>query len=87
SFENSNQTYKVHAKVVVSATGAWADTLRMQASKQTEQTFNKQIRPSRGSHLVVSQERLPIHQAYTFLHPVDKRAVFVFPWENRTVLG
>ncbi|WP_350588020.1 glycerol-3-phosphate dehydrogenase/oxidase [Psychrobacter sp. 78a-MNA-CIBAN-0178] len=84
---NKDQTYKVHAKVVVSATGAWADTLRMQASKQTEQTFNKQIRPSRGSHLVVSQERLPIHQAYTFLHPVDKRAVFVFPWENRTVLG
>ena len=59
----------------------------MQASKQTEQSFHKQIRPSRGSHLVVSQERLPLNQAYTFLHPVDKRAVFVFPWENRTVLG
>ena len=85
--KDSNHTYDVHAKVVVSATGAWADTLRMQASKQTEQSFNKQIRPSRGSHLVVSQERLPLKQAYTFLHPVDKRAVFVFPWENRTVLG
>ena len=84
---NNAQTYNVHAKVVVSATGAWADTLRMQASAKTEQTFNKQIRPSRGSHLVVSKERLPIEQAYTFLHPVDKRAVFVFPWENRTVLG
>lgn len=81
------QSYDVYAKVVVSATGAWADTLRMQASKQTEQSFHKQIRPSRGSHLVVSKERLPIEQAYTFLHPVDKRAVFVFPWENRTVLG
>ena len=84
---NNAQTYNVHAKLVVSATGAWADTLRMQASAKTEQTFNKQIRPSRGSHLVVSKERLPIEQAYTFLHPVDKRAVFVFPWENRTVLG
>ncbi|WP_372830382.1 glycerol-3-phosphate dehydrogenase/oxidase [Psychrobacter maritimus] len=81
------QSYDVYAKVVVSATGAWADTLRMQASKQTEQSFHKQIRPSRGSHLVVSKERLPIKQAYTFLHPIDKRAVFVFPWENRTVLG
>ncbi|WP_296176588.1 glycerol-3-phosphate dehydrogenase/oxidase [Psychrobacter sp. UBA2769] len=81
------QSYDVYAKVVVSATGAWADTLRMQASKRTEQNFHKQIRPSRGSHLVVSKERLPIKQAYTFLHPVDKRAVFVFPWENRTVLG
>ncbi|WGV12904.1 glycerol-3-phosphate dehydrogenase/oxidase [Psychrobacter maritimus] len=87
SSEDNGQNYDVYAKVVVSATGAWADTLRMQASKQTEQSLHKQIRPSRGSHLVVSKERLPIKQAYTFLHPVDKRAVFVFPWENRTVLG
>jgi len=85
--KDSDKTFEVHAKVVVSATGAWADTLRMQARAQTEQSFNKQIRPSRGSHLVVSQERLPTSQAYTFLHPTDKRAVFVFPWENRTVLG
>jgi len=85
--KGKDQTYKVHAKVVVSATGAWADTLRRQARAQSEQSFNKQIRPSRGSHLVVSQERLPTLQAYTFLHPADKRAVFVFPWENRTVLG
>ena len=85
--EDNGHTYDIHAKVVVSATGAWADTLRMQASAQTKQSFHKQIRPSRGSHLVVSQERLPLNQAYTFLHPVDKRAVFVFPWENRTVLG
>lgn len=84
---NSNQTFDVHAKVVVSATGAWADNLRMQASNEPEQSFHKQIRPSRGSHLVVSQERLPTSQAYTFLHPADKRAVFVYPWENRTVLG
>ncbi|WP_201611014.1 glycerol-3-phosphate dehydrogenase/oxidase [Psychrobacter submarinus] len=85
--KDKDQTYKVHAKVVVSATGAWADNLRMQASNEPEQSFHKQIRPSRGSHLVVSQERLPTSQAYTFLHPADKRAVFVFPWENRTVLG
>ena len=85
--KDKDQTYKVHAKVVVSATGAWADTLRMQASNEPEQSFHKQIRPSRGSHLVVSQERLPTSQAYTFLHPADKRAVFVYPWENRTVLG
>ncbi len=84
---NSNQTFDIHAKVVVSATGAWADTLRRQARAQSERSFHQQIRPSRGSHLVISQERLPIQQAYTFLHPADKRAVFVFPWENRTVLG
>lgn len=92
AFNSSNDSqhpanYKVHAKVVVNATGAWADTLRLQASGQTEQSFRKQIRPSRGSHLVVSQQRLPISQAYTLLHPVDKRALFVFPWETRSVIG
>ena len=75
SAHSNAQSYDVYAKVVVSATGAWADTLRMQASKRTEQNFHKQIRPSRGSHLVVSKERLPIEQAYTFLHPEDKREV------------
>lgn len=84
---SSDHTFEVYAKVVVNATGAWADTLRMQANAQTEHHSDKQIRPSRGSHLVVSQERLPINQAYTLLHPVDKRALFVFPWENRSVIG
>lgn len=87
SSTHHNNTYDVHAKVVVSATGAWADNLRMLATQQNEQTFRKQIRPSRGSHLVVSQERLPIQQAYTLLHPSDKRALFVFPWETRSVIG
>ena len=87
TLNNDASTYDIHAKVVVNATGAWADTLRMQANTQTEQSFRKQIRPSRGSHLVVSQQRLPINQAYTLLHPVDKRALFVFPWENRSVIG
>lgn len=84
---NSPNHYDVYAKVVVSATGAWADSLRKQAINQPEQPFKQQIRPSRGSHLVISQERLPIHQAFTLLHPSDKRALFVFPWENRTVIG
>lgn len=82
-----SKTYEVYARVVVSATGAWADNLRLQATDKTEASFHKQIRPSRGSHLVVSQQRLPIEQAYTLLHPVDKRALFIFPWENRTVIG
>ncbi|WP_019672741.1 glycerol-3-phosphate dehydrogenase/oxidase [Psychrobacter lutiphocae] len=92
--EQANQHpahYEVHAKVVVNATGAWADNLRLQAGSTTQDAHHsplrRQIRPSRGSHLVVSQERLPVTHAYTLLHPTDKRALFVFPWENRTVIG
>ena len=87
STSQRTDSYAVYAKVVVSATGAWAENLRLQAMNLSQETFHSQIRPSRGSHLVVSQQRLPIQQAYTLLHPVDKRALFVFPWENRTVIG
>ena len=82
-------TFAVRAKVVVNATGAWADALRRDALQAggDEADFRSQIRPSRGSHLVVSRERLPIDKAYTLLHPDDKRALFVYPWETRSVIG
>ncbi|PNK60784.1 glycerol-3-phosphate dehydrogenase/oxidase [Psychrobacter sp. FDAARGOS_221] len=88
---NTADHYEVSAKVVVNATGAWADTLRTQAASHNQSSTpsmqRNQIRPSRGSHLVINQERLPIDHAYTLLHPQDNRALFVFPWENRTVIG
>jgi len=31
--------------------------------------------------------RLPVAQAFTFLHERDRRPVFVFPWEGATVIG
>ena len=81
-------TFAVRAKVVVNATGAWADALRRDALQAggDEVDFRSQIRPSQGSHLVVSRERLPIDKAYT-LHPDDKRVLFVYPWETRSVIG
>lgn len=72
---------QVKAKVVVSATGAWADELR------GELVDEKRIRPLRGSHVVVPSWRLPVHQALTFQHPDDGRFTFVYPWEGTTVVG
>jgi glycerol-3-phosphate dehydrogenase len=45
------------------------------------------IRPLRGSHLIFSSWRLPVAQAVGFLHPVDRRPVFIFPWEGITLVG
>ncbi|WP_419811032.1 glycerol-3-phosphate dehydrogenase/oxidase [Bacterioplanoides sp.] len=77
----NGKTYSVSADVVINATGAWADELR------SETTDEKKIRPARGSHLVVAGWRLPVSQSYTIMHPRDKRPVFIFPWEGRTVIG
>jgi glycerol-3-phosphate dehydrogenase len=77
---NGHQS-EVFAKVVINATGAWADVLRKQAGAEA------QIRPLRGSHLIFPHWRLPVAQAVSFLHPFDHRPVFIFPWEKVTLVG
>ena len=75
------EVYPVHAKVVVNATGAWADILRQQ------QGAPRRLRPLRGSHLVLPAWRLPVAQAVSLMHPQDGRPVFAFPWEGATLVG
>ena len=72
---------EVYAQVVINATGAWADRLRGQVGAEPR------IRPLRGSHLIFPAWRLPAAQAVSFLHPVDRRPVFIFPWEGNTLVG
>lgn len=79
--QRTGELCQIKAKVVVSATGAWADELR------GEIVDEKRIRPLRGSHVVVPSWRLPVHQALTFQHPNDGRFTFIYPWEGTTVVG
>jgi glycerol-3-phosphate dehydrogenase len=72
---------EVRAPVVISATGAWADHLR--AHVQAE----PQLRPLRGSHLFFPHDKLPVTQTISFLHPIDRRPVFAYPWEGVTLVG
>ena len=73
--------HRVNAKVVINATGAWADGLRR------EQGQKAKLRPLRGSHLIFPAWRLPVAQAVSLMHPVDGRPVFIFPWEGVTLVG
>ncbi len=75
------RTADARAKVVINATGAWADTLRTQLGQPAR------IRPLRGSHLIFPAWRFPVAQAVSFLHPIDRRPVFIFPWEGITLVG
>ena len=77
----TQQTARVPARVVINATGAWADELREQVGGEAK------IRPLRGSHLVFRSWRLPVAQAISFLHPIDQRPVMIFPWEGVTLVG
>jgi len=80
---------EVEAKVVINATGVWVDQLREKAYPNRGRGFEPAsgMRPLRGSHLVLSIERLPITRAVSFLHPWDGRPVFALPWEGVVVFG
>ena len=77
----SNRETLVYAPLIINATGAWADRLRGQLGAP------RKIRPLRGSHLIFPSWRLPVAQAVSFLHPIDGRPVFLFPWEGVTLVG
>jgi glycerol-3-phosphate dehydrogenase len=72
---------EVRARIVINAAGAWVDRLRAQTGAPPR------IRPLRGSHLILPAWRLPCVEAITFLHPFDRRPVFIFPWEGITLVG
>jgi glycerol-3-phosphate dehydrogenase len=76
-----HRTFEVKAKVVINATGAWADEVRGHIGGEVR------MRKIRGSHLTFSAERLPIPEAVSLLHPKDGRAVFAVPWEGVTIFG
>lgn len=77
----SDRQVEVKGRVVINATGAWADKLRGDIGKVPR------LRPLRGSHLVFSFQRFPLTRAVTFLHPRDGRPVFVLPWEGAIIFG
>lgn len=79
--QHNGRSLELYGDVVINAAGAWVDELRGELQQP------KKIRPARGSHLVVSHERLPVTQSLTLLHPEDQRPIFVYPWEGRTVIG
>ncbi len=72
---------EVRAPVVINATGAWADQLRAHIEAEA------QLRPLRGSHLFFPRDKLPVTQMISFLHPIDRRPVFAYPWEGVTLVG
>jgi len=76
-----NQHHAVRARLVISATGAWADGLRGQVGGAPR------LRPLRGSHLLLPAWRLPLAQAISLMHPHDGRPVFAYPWEGVTLVG
>ena len=79
----SADVIEVRAKVVVNATGVWADGLHRldDASSPTS------IRPAKGIHLTVPRVKLPCDLATVLPVQKDRRSITVIPWNEHTYLG
>src|SRR5439155_743934 len=64
--------------------GLWIyDSLALFRAPRLHKTF----RGTKGVHIVLPRERLPLARAITLISPVDGRVMFAIPWRERTVLG
>lgn len=72
----------IHAHQIVNATGAWIDELQSLDQKQKK----KQLRLTKGIHIVVDQSVLPLEQALYFDNE-DGRMVFAIPRDGKTYVG
>jgi glycerol-3-phosphate dehydrogenase len=80
----SGGTKEVHAHCVINATGPWTDaTLEMNPDVGAADL----LRPTKGVHIVVPRESLPVNYAVVCFHPEDGRVLFAIPWGERTYIG
>ena len=75
----------VRAANVVNATGVWADRLR--PDELHDEAEVPRIRPSRGTHITLRHEDLPLAAGGAIVPAGGGRTIFALPWLGRTLLG
>jgi glycerol-3-phosphate dehydrogenase len=81
----SGEPFEIAADNVVNATGVWADRLR--PGEIREEAEVPRIKPSRGTHLLLPLEKLPLNRAACIVPAGEGRTIFALPWYGRTLVG
>lgn len=78
-----NETYPIKAKKVINASGPWVDEVRSGDYARN----NKQLRLTKGVHVVIDQSKFPLQQAVYFDTEKDGRMIFAIPREGKAYVG
>jgi len=81
----SGAEFVVRASNVVNATGVWADRLRPEELHDEAEV--PRIAPSRGTHITLRHEDLPLVGGGAIVPAGGGRSIFALPWLGRTLLG
>lgn len=79
----SSDTYAINAKMVVNATGVFADKIL----KMDNPKAKKSIQPSQGIHLVFDKKFIGSSQALMIPKTSDGRVLFAVPWKENILVG
>jgi glycerol-3-phosphate dehydrogenase len=79
----TGREHSVRARVVINATGPFADNLR----KMDDPAVSPLISPSQGIHLVFDKSYLPGKSAIMVPHTKDGRVMFAIPYLGATLVG
>jgi len=80
----SGERFEVRGANVVNATGVWADALSPQ--ELHEEAELPRIRPSRGTHITIKHEDLPLVGG-AIVPAGAGRSIFALPWLGHTLVG
>lgn len=85
SFQDAEtgETYDIKAKVVINATGPFADKIRQMEGSDVK----PMISGSQGIHLVLDRKFLPGDSAIMVPKTDDGRVLFAIPWHDSVVVG
>ncbi|MGB3546538.1 MAG: glycerol-3-phosphate dehydrogenase/oxidase [Saprospiraceae bacterium] len=80
---DKGEKISINCTSVISAAGPWVDELRKEDGSMTQ----TRLFLSKGVHIVVARERLPLRQAVYFDVPTDNRMIFAIPRLRSTYIG
>jgi glycerol-3-phosphate dehydrogenase len=75
--------FDLRARVVVNASGVWSD----EVTRLAEAGSPRKLRPSKGIHIVLPEEKFRNQTAVLIPSLGEKRFLFVIPWKGRVVIG
>ena len=79
----SGREYSIHGRLVINATGIFADEIH----KMDDPLSKPTIRPSQGVHIVLDHSFLQSSSAIMIPKTDDGRVLFAIPWYGKVVVG
>lgn len=81
--EITHEEFEIHGKHFVSTVGPWTDDLGITLLSQ----WKKMMRPSKGIHITLDRNRLPLPCAVVLATGADNRIIFGIPRHEMIIIG